>query len=800
MPSISDPLVLPKDVTLVPVSELGETARTQLGANPGDVAVSRANSRTHSKIISADSAELVRLFTSPLTIAEAILRYSRVHEVDPHVTLEGAFPLIRDLINDRLLVTKIAAEESPATDELKRGTLIGSHTVVERLRHLEDTELYQVTTPAGTPAVIKMQRLNTTKVVSRQLAHEAAALRWLEGDGLVPRLIEQGEFEGRDYLAIEWCEGVDIARAAGELREVERDWTALLRLCVAVLDAYTQLHTRGLLHGDIHPGNILVDAEGRVRLIDFGLARSLDPARPLQPPFRGGVSFFLEPEYAAACLAPAPPPEVSTAGEQYGLAVLIYSLLTGAHYVNFSLESETAFRQIVHDPPLPFSAHKVSEWPEVEAILRRALDKQPQARFASISDFAAQLRGIADQAPAPTGQAPAAAGQRAGEDLLKEVLRRAGWEGDWFKNGLTLPPTASVNYGAAGLAYFLYRAACIQSAPALLTLADVWISRALQSLDDPNGFYNEKMEIAAALVGQATPYHTASGVRAVQFLIAHAMGDMLGESHALDGFVHAAQTPCKEMDVALGRSGVLLISALLYDALDNKSWAEQSGLLALGNAALDEVWARLQPYRPIGPACELRNLGAAHGWAGMLYAVMRWCQSTGRSVPDDLPKRLRELESCAEPVDRGRRWVWEYGHEQSPYMPGWCNGTTGQVLLWTLAARMQGEDRFLNLAIRAGWNVWEDSAQSASLCCGLAGRGYALLHLYRVTQDHAWRRRACHLAYSAVASLRAFPVEENKGYEHSLYKADVGVASLIADLAAPETAVFPFFESEYAPS
>ncbi len=108
-----------------------------------------------------------------------------------------------------------------------------------------------------------------------------------------------------------------------------------------------------------------------MRLIDFGLARVSDPALGLKEPYRGGVAFFYEPEYAAAARAGKPPPPASEAGEQYGLAVLLYHLLTGLHYLDFSLEQDEMLRQIAEDPPLPFVRQGLDAWPAMEGVLAR---------------------------------------------------------------------------------------------------------------------------------------------------------------------------------------------------------------------------------------------------------------------------------------------------------------------------------------------------------------------------------------------------------------------------------------------
>jgi len=79
-------------------------------------------------------------------------------------------------------------------------------------------------------------------------------------------------------------------------------------VCRQILCAYSRLHERGVIHSDIHPRNILVDEEDRVKIVDYGLARHVKVNREFGEPTRGGVGFFFEPEYAAAVSKGHQPP------------------------------------------------------------------------------------------------------------------------------------------------------------------------------------------------------------------------------------------------------------------------------------------------------------------------------------------------------------------------------------------------------------------------------------------------------------------------------------------------------------
>ena len=193
--------------------------------------------------------------------------------------------------------------------------------------------------------------------------------------------------------------------------------------------------------------------------------------------------------------------------------------------------------------------------------------------------------------------------------------------------------------------------------------------------------------------------------------------------------------------------------------------------------------------------------GIAHGWAGVLYAVMRWAQSTRSPLPNGIDGRLHELAACAEETGRGIRWPrvlrQRLGDETVDYVPSWCNGSAGLVHLWTLASSLQDEPRWLELAERVAWNAWEYSHGSGmfDLCCGAAGRAYALLTLHRHTGDATWLRRA-----ESLADRAGHAADDDQGIAHALYKGSLGVAVLAAELDRPLDARMPLFEHEGWPA
>ncbi|HVU12109.1 MAG TPA: lanthionine synthetase LanC family protein [Phototrophicaceae bacterium] len=786
---ITDRFIIASDVKLIEVAELPEWFRAQFEYEPGDYALTRAHSRALSQIIDEQAARLFQEFQAPKTISEAVLTFSRLNKLEPQTCLNDAFPWLQQAILEQFLVSA-DAPQTAVQPTYAVGDQIADYQVTRLVQFLDDTEVYEAVDGDGRNVAVKLMR-------SRQptFDRELNALRHLDGS-VNPCLLEAGEIDGRSYLVMEWCGGTDILSAAQQYREIGSDEAPkkLLALVVQLVSAYAHLHEQGVLHGDIHPRNVIVDAEAKLRIIDFGLAQPINGAAGAV--FRGGMPSFFEPEYAAALLQNTPPPQSTMIGEVYALGALVYMVLTGMPYLNFSLEREPMLKQIVEDEPLSFAQRGLPSWTEVEPLVRQALSKEPSARFASAAAFAAALqRAQTDMTRLPRTKQPLLVLPQ----LEQDVLKRLSFDGDLVAHGLGTAPTTSFNYGAAGIAYACYRMACAKSDADLLALAVHWLAVAKQKMADDDAFYNSAMSLTPETVGRVSPYHSAAGVHAVSAYIAHALGDLAGLQAAIQSFVAVAQADCESLDLTLGRSGVALTCGLLLDLARTLPAVDVTALLSLGSAAAERIWSEVEGYAPIGAGNPIAYLGIAHGWAGILYAALRWSQASGWTLPNSTAQRLTELADLAEPVGQGARWAWSLAHPGST-MPGWCNGSAGHVHLWTLAYEMVGEKQHLELAQKAARNIIETRSGSGNLCCGLAGQAYALLKLHRQTGDHEWLSQARTLAEKAalaVLELRRQPLDQITALDlrpEGLYKGEVGVALLATEISQPDKAVMPLFE------
>lgn len=791
---IEELFTLPKDVLLEPIESLPEAVLSKFEHKPGDFALTRPQSRMPTHVVNDLTAKLLQAFREPVTIADAIIRFSQHEQADPGATLDDAFPVLQMLVKAGMLLPSESHLASRIDFLMKPGELVAGLVVDQPVAVVIDTEVYRARAADGTLVALKIGRPGAEGRLRATLAHEANILALLDGS-CSPRLMGQGQHADRPFLVIEWCKGIDAFSAAELVRNRDpvhqRELKAIL---LAIVDAYARLHAQLVVHGDVHPRNVLVCDSGAAVIIDFGHARSVRDGQATDHRGRGVVDLYMEPELARARLdrSKAPPPTL--VGEQYSIAALLYFLLAGAHTHDFVLEEGQMLQQLVADPPKSLAERGISGFLHTERALRRALEKKSEARFASVMEFQGALHRALDldyeaQSALRRHQREACA-DSAG--LLDKLIERATLGGKLMTEGLERP-SASVNYGAAGLAYAILRIAQQRGDETLLAVADIWSQAALRDIESsgPAALTAPDLEMSPELVGNVSFYHSVPGVLCVSALVADAQSDEIRLSRLVKQFAAAAAADEPRVELVFGTAGPLLGCSLLLHAIASTPGDEPKVLTSLGNQLSKRVCDQLARQPSIREAVDLRTLGVAHGWAGILYSALQWAQVSKSAVPADLQARLEELASLAQPFGRGLAWPVSIRGRPDPdgMRPTWCNGAAGHLHLWLLAYELLGEPRYLSLAQGAAWTVYEAPSSGGDLCCGAAGRAYALLRYLRQDGDQIWLDRANHLADHAAQAIRQRHLRKN-----SLYRGEVGVCLLAADLCTPYEARMPLFE------
>jgi tetratricopeptide (TPR) repeat protein/tRNA A-37 threonylcarbamoyl transferase component Bud32 len=214
----------------------------------------------------------------------------------------------------------------------------------------------------------------------------------------IARLLNGGVTEeGWPYLAMEYVDGLPIQRFSAEhkLTEVER-----IELFLRVSDAVQFAHQNFVVHRDLKPDNILVVADGTPRLLDFGTAKLVSPSLDKRDSelTRAGYLTYT-PQYASPEQVLGKP--ITAATDTYSLGVLLYLLLTGT--LPYRLEELTTAEMLrvvcEEPPPRPCLQSGKRLNGDLEAILLKALRKEPQDRYPTVEQLAKDLRDHLDGHP-----------------------------------------------------------------------------------------------------------------------------------------------------------------------------------------------------------------------------------------------------------------------------------------------------------------------------------------------------------------------------------------------------------------
>ena len=228
--------------------------------------------------------------------------------------------------------------------------------------------------------------------------------------------------DGTPWFAMEYVEGVPLTE---HCRVQGCGLAERLRLFRAVCEAVQHAHRHAVIHRDLKPSNILVKAEGAVKLLDFGIAKQLDPTGPGADPTRTGLR-LMTPAYAA--------PEQVTGGrlgvetDVYALGVLLFELLSGRLPFELSGLSphEAARRVLEQEPPhpsqtpdRPVQAGRAA-WADLDVLCLTAMQRDPARRYPSVE---ALIRDLDHHlAGEPLDARPDSLAYRAGK-LLKRNAR-----------------------------------------------------------------------------------------------------------------------------------------------------------------------------------------------------------------------------------------------------------------------------------------------------------------------------------------------------------------------------------------
>ena len=278
------------------------------------------------------------------------------------------------------------------SERLDTGTIVdGRYRVLSRLGSGGMADVYCAEDlQLGRRVALKVlyRRFAEDQEFVERFRREASSAAGLQHQHVVS-VYDRGEFDGTYWIAMEYLEGRSLKRVIQDEGPLAPE--RAVDLAIQILRAARFAHRRGIIHRDLKPHNVIVDAEGRAKVTDFGIARA-GASDMTQTGSIMGTAQYLSPEQAQGHA-------VSAQSDIYSVGIILYEMLTGR--VPFEGESAVtiALKQ-VSEQPVPPSQLNPAVTPALEAIVMRALAKDPAQRYPDADAFIAALQG--EEVPAPT--------------------------------------------------------------------------------------------------------------------------------------------------------------------------------------------------------------------------------------------------------------------------------------------------------------------------------------------------------------------------------------------------------------
>ncbi len=274
-------------------------------------------------------------------------------------------------------------DETKAYRVLATGTEILHYRVIEKLGAGGMGEVYLADdTKLKRKVALKflLPQYTSDEEIKARFIREAQAAAALSHPAIIT-IHEVSEFQGRPFMAMEFVEGRSLREVIDEKRS---SFMAMLDLGMRIGEGLSRAHEAGIIHRDIKPQNILIGADGRPKITDFGLAKVKDSPELTKAGTTFGTIAYMSPEQAKGL-------EVDRRADIFSFGVVLYELIAGRR--PFQGDNEPSIiNAIVNQIPEPLERFKSGVPGGLQAIVEKALAKDREERYQHVDDLVADLR------------------------------------------------------------------------------------------------------------------------------------------------------------------------------------------------------------------------------------------------------------------------------------------------------------------------------------------------------------------------------------------------------------------------
>ena len=276
---------------------------------------------------------------------------------------------------------------------LKPGTYIDHYIIIKLIGRGGMAEVYQ-TRDSRLDAIVALKFIRADRFapeilrwVVKRFQIEAKKMAQLSHPNIV-KVFDYGTYQGMPYLVMDYLPGGTLKQSMGR----PMGYKAAARLLLPIAEALTYAHSKGVIHRDVKPGNILISENGQSMLSDFGVAKVMEGGETQGLTATGasiGTAEYMAPEQAVG-------KKVDQRADIYSLGIIFYELLTGRRPFTADTPMEILVKQI-HEPA-PSPSQYIKGLPkEVEQVLVQALAKEPDGRYANMGTFAGKLHALTQE-------------------------------------------------------------------------------------------------------------------------------------------------------------------------------------------------------------------------------------------------------------------------------------------------------------------------------------------------------------------------------------------------------------------